>query len=69
MHETSDDHQISCAKFSEIRLEIYVAGERSVKVWDAITGKPIRVMKNVFDSVITFMELDKYHRRLVLGSQ
>ena len=68
MHEYSDDNPITCAKFSMLRMEIYVAGERSVKVWDARTGKPVRVMKNVLDSDITYMELDKHHRKMVLGS-
>lgn len=68
MHEYSDDHPITCAKFSQERLEIYVAGERSIKIWDARTGKPVRVMKNVLDSDITCMELDQSHRKLVVGS-
>lgn len=44
MHEFSDDNPITCAKFSSIRLEIYVAGDRSIKVWDARTGMPVRVI-------------------------
>jgi len=68
MHEYSDDNPITCAKFSSERLEIYVAGERSIKVWDARTGKPVRVMKNVLDSDITCMELDTSHRKLIVGS-
>lgn len=46
--EYSDDNPIISAKFSEERLEIYVAGDRSIKIWDARTGKPVRAMKNVF---------------------
>jgi hypothetical protein len=49
-------------------MEIYIAGERSIKVWDARTGKPVRVMKNVLDSDITCMELDTHHRKLIVGS-
>ena len=29
---------------------------------------PVRVLKNVLDSDITYMELDTYHRKLVVGS-
>lgn len=58
MHEFSDDNAIVSAKFSDKRLEIYVAGERSIKVWDARTGMPIRTLRNVLDSDITCMELD-----------
>lgn len=68
MHEFSDDFPISCAKFSEKRLEIYVASEKSVKVWDAKTGKPVRNLKNVLNSDITCLELDDAHRKLVIGS-
>ena len=68
MHEFSDDAPIVCARLSIPRLEVYVAGERSIKVWDARTGKPVRVMKNVLDSDITYMELDNHHRKMVIGS-
>jgi len=68
MQEFSDDNPISCAKFSQIRFELFVAAERSIKVWDARTGKPIRVLKNVLDSDITCMELDTHHRKLIVGS-
>ena len=68
MHEFSDDNPITSAKFSERRLEIYVAGERSIKVWDARTGKPVRALKNILESDITCMELDAHHRKLIVGS-
>ena len=66
--EYTDDKTICRALFSEKRLEIFVAGEKSIKVWDARTGKPIRVIKNVFDSDITQMVFDENHRKLVVGS-
>jgi len=68
MDEFSDDNPITNAKFSAERLEIYIAGDRSIKVWDARTGKPVRVMKNVLKSDITCMELDTQHRKLIVGS-
>lgn len=45
-----------------------MAGDRSIKVWDARTGKPVRIMKNVMNSDITCMELDSHHRKLIVGS-
>jgi WD40 repeat protein len=68
MHEFSDDAPISFAIFSPIRLEIYIASERSIKVWDARSGKPVRSLKNIVESDITQMTLDTYHRKIVVGS-
>ena len=45
-----------------------MAGERTIKIWDAKTGKPIRVIKNVFSTEITQMVLDEHHRKLIVGS-
>jgi len=66
--ETSDDFPILCALFSHIRFEFYIAGERSINVWDAKTGKPTRCFKNIFESEITVMALDNDHRKLIVGS-
>ena len=66
--ETSDDFPILSALFSHIRFEFYIAGERSINVWDAKTGKPTRCFKNIFDSEITVMALDNDHRKLIVGS-
>lgn len=66
--ETSDDNQILCALFSSIRFEFYIAGERSINVWNAKNGKPTRCFKNCFESDITCMALDKEHRKLIVGS-
>lgn len=68
MPEFSDDNHISCAIFSEMRFEIYVAGERSIKIWNAKTGAPVRVLKNCLKSEITNMSLDDEHRKLIVGS-
>ncbi len=65
--ESSDDNPINCALFSPIRFEFYIAGERSIKIWNAKTGKPVRVLRNIFDSDITCMELDQKHRKLIVG--
>ena len=65
--ESSDDNQIQCALFSPIRFEFYIAGERSIKIWNAKTGKPVRVLKNIFESDITCMEFDISHRKLIVG--
>lgn len=66
--DTSDDNPILCALFSPIRFEFYIAGERSVNIWNAINGKPIRCLKNVVEKDITSMTLDKNHRKLIIGS-
>ena len=66
--ESSDDHPIQCALFSPIRFEFYIAGEKSIKIWNAKTGKPVRVLKNIFDSDITCMDFDHSHRKLVVGN-
>lgn len=66
--EYSDDNPVTCAKFSDKRMEIYVAGAESIKIWNAKTGKPVRVLKNVFDNDITCMEFDSEHRKLIVGS-
>ena len=66
--EYTDDKTICRAIFSEKRLEIYVAGEKNIKIWDARTGRPIRVIKNVFTTEITVMVLDEHHRKLIVGS-
>ena len=66
--ETSDDFPILCALFSHIRFEFYIAGERSINVWDAKTGRPTRCFKNIFESEITVMALDNDHRKLIVGS-
>lgn len=66
--EFTDDKTVCRAIFSEKRLEIFVAGEKNIKVWDARTGKPIRIIKNVFNDEITEMIFDKHHRKLIVGS-
>lgn len=66
--DTSDDNPILCALFSAIRFEFYIAGERSINVWNAKNGKPTRCFKNCFESDITCMALDKEHRKLIVGS-
>jgi WD40 repeat protein len=66
--DVSDDNPILCALFSNIRFEFYIAGGRSINIWNAKNGKPIRCLKNCVDSDITAMALDKEHRQLIVGS-
>jgi hypothetical protein len=42
--ELTDDNPILAARFSSKRLEFYVAGEKSIKIWNAVEGKPVRVL-------------------------
>jgi len=65
--ELSDDYPILCSKYSSIRMEIYVAGDKNIKVWNARMGKPVREMKQCMSSVITCMEFDQDHRELIVG--
>lgn len=69
MQEYSNDHPIISARFSAARMEIYIAGDKSVKVWDACSGKPVRVLKNLLSSDITVMEIDESARKIIVGSQ
>jgi len=66
--DVSDDNPILCALFSDIKFEIYIAGGRSINIWDAKSGKPTRCFKNCMESDITSMALDKEHRKLIVGS-
>jgi WD40 repeat protein len=66
--DTSDDNPILCALFSDIRFEFYIAGGKSISIWNAKTGRPTRCFKNCFESDITAMALDKDHRKLIVGS-
>lgn len=45
-----------------------MAGEKSIKIWNAKTGKPVRMIKNALKSEITCMSLDDEHRKLIVGS-
>ena len=65
--ELSDDFPIICARYSSIRLEFYIAGERSVKIWNCKHGKPVRELKNIMNADITFLTFDDKHRKLIVG--
>lgn len=66
----SDDTAICKAIYSENRQEIYVVGQRSVKIWNALTGTPVRILKNIFSSEldISAVALDTDHRHIIVGS-
>lgn len=68
IHDVSNDNPILVALFSNIRFEFYIAGGRSITIWNAKTGKPTRCIKNCLDSDITAMSLDKWHRKIIVGS-
>ena len=65
--ELSDDNPIICARYSSIRLEFYIAGEKSVKIWNCKHGKPVRHLKNIMETDITYMSFDDQHRKLIVG--
>jgi len=65
--ELSDGNPILAALFSSKRLEFYIAGEKSIKIWSAVEGKPVRVLQNIFESDVTCLQLDHTHRKLIAG--
>ena len=50
-----------------MEVRIYFLLEKTVKVWNARVGRPIRVLSNIVDSDITAMELDGSHRKILVG--
>ena len=65
--ELSDDNPIFCARYSPLQLQIFIAGQNSIKVWNAITGRPIRIITDVFSSEITSIILDETDRKVIAG--
>ena len=65
--ELSDDNPIFCARYSPSQLQIFIAGQRSIKVWNAITGRPIRMISDIFTSEITSIILDETERKIIIG--
>lgn len=45
-----------------------IAGQRSVKVWNAIAGRPVKLLSGVSKTEITAMELNDTHRKVIVGS-
>jgi WD40 repeat protein len=41
--------------------------DKSIKVWNARTGRPVRLFQGIFESDITAMDLDKDERNLIVG--
>ena len=65
--ELSDDNPIFCARYSPTQLQIFIAGQTSIKVWNAISGRPIRMISDVFSSEITSIILDETERKIIVG--
>lgn len=65
--ELSDDNPIFCARYSPQQLQIFIAGQTSIKVWNAISGRPIRIITDVFESEITSIILDESDRKIIAG--
>jgi WD40 repeat protein len=45
-------------------------GQRSIKIWNALTGTPVRILKNIFSAEldISAVQLDDDHRHIIVGS-
>lgn len=65
--ELSDDNPIFCSRYSPMQLQIFIAGQDSIKVWNAISGRPIRMITDVFSSEITSIILDETERKIIVG--
>lgn len=65
--ELSDDNPIFCARYSAQQLQIFIAGQNSLKVWNAISGRPIKIITDAFTSEITSIILDETDRKVIVG--
>ena len=65
--ELSDDSPIFCARYSPQQMQIFIAGQCSIKVWNAISGRPIRIITEIFTSEITSIILDETDRKVIVG--
>jgi WD40 repeat protein len=65
--ELSDDSPIFCARYSALQLQIFIAGQSSIKVWNSISGRPIRIITDIFNSEITSIILDETDRKIIVG--
>jgi WD40 repeat protein len=65
--ELSDDSPIFCARYSPSQLQIFIAGQMSIKVWNAVSGRPIRMISEEFSSEITAIILDETERKIIVG--
>ncbi|CAG9333906.1 unnamed protein product [Blepharisma stoltei] len=65
--EISDDSPIFCAKYSSQQLQIFIAGQHSIKVWNCITGRPIKLISDIFINDITSLILDESDRKIIVG--
>jgi WD40 repeat protein len=64
----TDDKDITAVRYSHINLEIYIGTGGTIKAWSAEKGIVARTFKNLIESDIITMELDKNHRRIFFGS-
>ena len=65
--ELSDDYPIFCAKYSPQELQFYIAGQKTLKVWSAVKGRPVRVIDGITNSEVTAICLDDTHRKVIIG--
>jgi len=65
--ELSDDSPIFCARYSSQQFQVFIAGQHSIKVWNALTGRPMKFIADIFSSEITCMILDETERKIVVG--
>jgi|JI6StandDraft_1071083.scaffolds.fasta_scaffold05434_8 WD40 repeat protein len=64
----TDDKDITAIRYSNINLEIYIGTGGTLKAWSAEKGVVSRTFKNLTQTDIICMELDRNHRRIFVGS-
>ena len=65
--ELSDDAPIFSTCFSPSQLLFFIAGNRSIKVWNAATGRPMRILADLGSTEITTLCLDETSRKIIVG--
>lgn len=48
-------------------MQIFIAGQQSIKVWNCLTGRPIKLIADVFVNDITSLILDESDRKVIVG--
>ena len=59
-------YSYTCDAHRQCSLTVLVAVERSVKIWDAVSGTLLRVFKNVTEADITVACLDDRERKVLM---
>ncbi|CCI44278.1 unnamed protein product [Albugo candida] len=64
----TDDHPIICALYNSTSLSFLTAAGRDIKIWDAQSGRIVRVYRNVSQADVTSVCLDARQRKILVGN-